>query len=239
MATFILVHGSWHGSWCWREVRPLLECRGHRAIPIDLPGHGADRTSPSDITMAHYVDAVVRAATAQREPPIVVVHSMGGLLGSVAEARPDALAAMVFIAPNLPPSGSTMLSYVDEYDPGFPACFVWAGDRRSASISAEGVRQFLYNRCAATIVDGLLPLFTPEPVAPFEATLTMTADRFGRVPRYFIETLHDRAVPLRLQRATQARVGFRQVFTLDTDHSPFFSAADDLAACLDSIGSQT
>jgi pimeloyl-ACP methyl ester carboxylesterase len=235
MATFILVHGSWHGAWCWRQVTPLLECRGHKAIALDLPGHGADRTPPTDITLAHYVDAVVRAVEAQREPPIVVVHSMGGLLASVGEAQPDAMAAMVFIAPNLPPSGSTMLSYVDEYDPGFPATFVWAGDGRSASISSDGVRQFLYNRCPASLVDDLLPLFTPEPVAPFEATLTMTPDRFGRVPRYFVETLQDRAVPLRLQRATQARVGFSGVFTLDADHAPFFSASEDLAACLNSI----
>jgi pimeloyl-ACP methyl ester carboxylesterase len=235
VASFILVHGAWQGAWCWRQVTPLLERCGHKAVALDLPGHGADRTPPNGVTLAHYVDAVVRAVEAQREPPIVVVHSIGGLLASVAEARLHALAAIVFIAPNLPPDGSTMLAFVDEYDPGFPASFVWADDGRSASISPAGVRQFLYNECPASVVDDVLPLLTPEPVAPFEAILRMTPDRFGRVPRYFVETLQDRAIPLRLQRATQARVGFSRVFSIDADHAPFFSAPEDLAASLDSI----
>ena len=44
MAVFALVHGAWHGGWCWEEVTPLLEAAGHRAYAPDLPGLGEDRT---------------------------------------------------------------------------------------------------------------------------------------------------------------------------------------------------
>jgi pimeloyl-ACP methyl ester carboxylesterase len=233
MATFVLVHGTWHASWCWRRVTTLLERRGHRAIAVDLPGQGADKTALNEITLRHYVDAVsdaiVGAVDTSGERPIAVVHSMGGLLATVAEARPDDLEAVVFIAANLPPAGSSMLAVVEQYDPGFPATFVWAADGRSAGITADGVRHFLYNCCPSSIVDEVLPRFTPAPVAPFEAVMTLTDERFGRVPRYFIETLQDRAVPLRLQRSIQARLGFKRVFTLDADHAPFFSAPEELA----------
>jgi len=37
MATFGLVHGSWHGGWCWERLIPELEARGHRAVAVDLP----------------------------------------------------------------------------------------------------------------------------------------------------------------------------------------------------------
>ena len=37
MATFGLVHGSWHGAWCWERLVPELEARGHRAVAVDLP----------------------------------------------------------------------------------------------------------------------------------------------------------------------------------------------------------
>jgi hypothetical protein len=81
----------------------------------------------------------------------------------------------------------------------------------------------------------VLPLFTSEPVAPFEAPITTTPARFGRVRRYYVETLHDRAVPLRLQRSIQADFGFERVFTLDADHSPFFSTPSELTACLSAV----
>ena len=44
MTTFVLIHGAWHGGWCWEKVAPLLEARGHRVLAPDLPGHGANRT---------------------------------------------------------------------------------------------------------------------------------------------------------------------------------------------------
>ena len=44
MAHFILVHGAWHGAWCWYKVVPLLRAAGHRVDAINLPGHGIDRT---------------------------------------------------------------------------------------------------------------------------------------------------------------------------------------------------
>jgi pimeloyl-ACP methyl ester carboxylesterase len=232
MATFVLTHGTWQASWIWRDVAPMLERQGHRAIAVDLPGHGADLTPLGEIRMQHYVDAVARTIDTLDEPPILVGHSMGGMIAAVAEARSEALAAVVFVAANVPASGKSMLSVVEQYDPGFPASFVWAADQRTAAITAGGAREFLYHLCPPSTVDEVLPLFTWEPVAPFEAPITTTPGRFGRVRRYYVETLQDRAVPLRLQRSIQAGVGFDEVFTLDADHSPFFSAPSELAACL-------
>jgi len=238
MATFVLTHGTWQASWIWREVVPMLERRGHRAIAVDLPGHGSDRMPLGEIRMQHYVDAVVRTIDTLDEPAILAGHSMGGLIAAVAEARCGALAAVVFVAANIPANGQSMLSVVEQYDPGFPASFVWAADRKTASITPEGAREFLYHLCPPSTIDAVLPLFTSEPVAPFEAPITTTPDRFGRLRRYYIETRHDRAVPLRLQRSIQAEVGFDAVFTLDADHSPFFSTPSELTACFSAVAAR-
>jgi pimeloyl-ACP methyl ester carboxylesterase len=238
MSTFVLTHGTWQASWVWREVVPLLERQGHRAIAVDLPGHGADRTPLGEIRMQHYVEAVARTIDTLDEPPILAGHSMGGMIAAVAEARSELLTAVVFVAANIPASGNSMLSVVEQYDPGFPASFVWAADRKTASITPEGAREFLYHLCPPSTIDAVLPLFTSEPVAPFEAPITTTRERFGRVPRYYIETLHDRAVPLRLQRSIQANLAFERVFTLDADHSPFFSAPSELTACLSAVAAR-
>lgn len=61
MADFLLIHGAWHGAWCWREVAARLEVRGHTATAIDLPGHGEDRSPPESVTLQNYVTCVVEA----------------------------------------------------------------------------------------------------------------------------------------------------------------------------------
>lgn len=79
MAHFVLVHGAWHGSWCWDEVSASLVDKGHEVEAIDLPGH--DRpgdTSRKWNTIGSYVDAVAKVVDDCPEPPILVGHSMGG-----------------------------------------------------------------------------------------------------------------------------------------------------------------
>lgn len=75
----------------------------------------------------------------------------------------------------------------------------------------------------------------PEPMAVFFTPLELTRENFGRVPRAYIECLQDRAVPLDLQRAMQAKLPCKPILTLDTDHSPFYSAPDQLADWLNVI----
>jgi hypothetical protein len=64
-----------------------------------------------------------------------------------------------------------------------------------------------------------------------------TAERWGRIPRYYIECARDRAITLKLQREMQKASPCRQAFSIDTDHSPFFSAPEQLADILSRIGS--
>lgn len=78
MSTYVLVHGSWHAAWCWYKIVPRLEKAGHRAIAIDLPGHGRDGTPVGDVTMQQYVKAIGSALDTLEEPAILVAHSRGG-----------------------------------------------------------------------------------------------------------------------------------------------------------------
>ncbi len=79
MSTFVLVHGAWHGGWCWQLSAPMLEQVGHRVLTLDLPGLGDDTTPVQNITLAAYSEAVARVVNAQPEPVILVGHSMGGV----------------------------------------------------------------------------------------------------------------------------------------------------------------
>jgi pimeloyl-ACP methyl ester carboxylesterase len=78
MATFVLVHGAWHGASAWDRVVPLLEAAGHRAIAFDLPGQGEDETPLELVTLDSYAERTCQQTSAQSEPVILVGHSLGG-----------------------------------------------------------------------------------------------------------------------------------------------------------------
>ena len=88
MSDIILVHGACHGAWCWRDVIPGLEARGHRVRALDMPGRGVPDDA-GDLTLADQADTILAALDG---PAVLVGHSAGGLSISAAAqaARPSA-----------------------------------------------------------------------------------------------------------------------------------------------------
>lgn len=90
MSTYLLIHGAWHGGWCWRK--------GHRVLAPDLPGHGDDGTATAAVTLASYADRICEIASTQTEPVILAGHSMGGLaITQAAENCPTSIGALVYV----------------------------------------------------------------------------------------------------------------------------------------------
>src|SRR5260370_26901140 len=80
MSTFVLVHGAWHGGWCWHKVVARLERLGHIVVAPDMKGHGIDRTSPAETTLETLADGIASVVAAQQEKVILVGHSFGGAI---------------------------------------------------------------------------------------------------------------------------------------------------------------
>lgn len=111
MASFLLVHGSWHGAWCWERLVPLLESDGHEVTAIDLPAHGEDRSSPYLATLNSYGRRVAEAAGEFARQPFVVGHSMGGFaITQAAASRPDAFAGLVYLCAFVPQPGDSLIA---------------------------------------------------------------------------------------------------------------------------------
>ncbi len=232
MATFVLVHGAWHGGWCWRKVVPLLERAGHRALAPDLPGHGDDRTPLQQVTLRAYAERVCEVARAQREPVILLGHSMGGtVISQAAEFCPDAVRTLVYLAAFVVPGGASLFARA------------MAGERSELSLHLRlvpeeghmlvddaGLVPSFYHDCSAEDVALARARLVPqEALEPLNAPLELSDARFGRIPRVYLECLRDQALPLSLQRQMQAELPCSKVVSLDTSHSPFFSAPEALA----------
>src|SRR6185369_8609831 len=108
MKTFILIHGSWHSSWNWHKVAPLLERQGHKAIAIDLPGMGRDKTPIQEVKMQTTVERICELIDSIEGKVILVGHSKNGIMISqAAEYRPDKIEKLIYLAAYLIPNGKT------------------------------------------------------------------------------------------------------------------------------------
>ncbi|RYD87434.1 MAG: alpha/beta fold hydrolase [Sphingomonadales bacterium] len=238
MARFVLVAGAWHGAWCWERIVPLLEARGHEVACPELPGMGADTTPLADVDLMVWARSVARTVEAQPGPAILAGHSRGGLvIGQVAELVPDRVALSVYLTAVMPADGETTMDILALVPEGtlIPPAMTPTDDGIAFIPDPQSMRDLLYQNTEAALVERALARLTPEPVFGFTSPLSLSEERFGRVPRAYIECLDDLTVPLVLQRAMHARQACVAVRSLDADHCPNYSAPEALAATLDEL----
>lgn len=237
MATFVLVHGSWHGAWCWHRVLPALTNLGHRVLATDLPGHGDDQTPAAKVTLRGCAEAVGAVVEAAAEPVVLVGHSFGGVvITQVAEMVPDRIRRLVYLSAYLPGNRDSLSRLAAaEKDNPVSTRLVRTPDNNALLLDRATAPEFLYGDCPPEDVALALRRLRAEPVTPLVSPVAITEERAGRVPRAYIECLKDPAIPLWLQRQMQAARPCAPVLSLPTGHSPFFAAPGALAALLDRL----
>jgi len=230
MSTFVLVHGAWHGAWCWYRTVALLEAAGHRVIAPDLPGHGIDRTPVADVTLAACTDRVCTCIDAAGEPVVLVGHSMGGaIIAGVSEQRPDAIRVAVYLAAFLLEDGVSVFAQAEQDTTSLVLPNLeFSADGTSVTVRPDRVREIFYADCSDEDVALARSLLVPQALAPPGTPIRTSDGDFGRVPRAYIECLADRAIPIALQRQMHGSHACRMVVSMDTSHSPFFSAPREL-----------
>ncbi|WP_066681158.1 alpha/beta fold hydrolase [Caulobacter sp. CCH9-E1] len=231
MARFILVHGAWHGAWCWSRLETLLQRQGHSAEAIDLPGVGEAAAALGGIGLADCARAIVEAIG--NEPVWLVGHSLGGAaIAAAAAMRPDRVEALVYVAASAPlageshlqalglgPAGAAVPKMIVDAERGVAA--LSRSDRIAAFYSAcpDGLAGWAADRCATW--QALGPAAEPLPRDP-------PAD----LARFYVQCARDETIPLETQAAMSARLALAGCATLDTDHSPFLSNPAALAEAI-------
>jgi pimeloyl-ACP methyl ester carboxylesterase len=130
----VLLHGYFHGAWCWTDVVIALAAAGRSAVPVDMAGHGLHARRPAAATARPFdesafateasplgaIDLDVAAELLIRQvraigrgaPTTVVAHSMGGaVLSRAAERAPELMAHLVYLTAYMPASGTPPIAY--------------------------------------------------------------------------------------------------------------------------------
>ncbi|TDV11461.1 alpha/beta fold hydrolase [Paraburkholderia caballeronis] len=236
-ATFVLIHGAWHGGWCWRFVSERLVARGHRVFAPTLTGQGERRhllnaVTSLDVPVAD-IENLIEAE--ELDDVVLVGHSYGGLIASgVADRKPDALRALVFLDSLLVENGEAAMDVLPRA----------VAEERLAAVAASG------QTLAMPVPDGLggtgipddHPLapwvrrrLTPHPLATYQTPLALRFPIGNGLPCTYVHCAnpsYDTLAPVR-ERVRQ-KPGWHWE-TLDTGHDAMVLDPDLLVALLERL----
>lgn len=224
-----LVHGAYHGAWCWEFLRPELERLGHRVITVDLP-----ITDPT-LGAEQYAKTIEDALDPTSEP-MLVGHSMAGLvIPFVATRRP--IKRLVFLAAFLPaPGRSANEQRATEAIDGrvAPRNAEWTdlGDD-VWMVGPKTATELFYHDAPAAVARWATQRLRPQAYAVFRETTPLTA--WPEVDSQSIVCRDDRAInPDWVRNAARERLG-SEAIDLAGGHSPFLTRPADLARVLHSM----
>jgi pimeloyl-ACP methyl ester carboxylesterase len=232
---FVLVHGGFHGAWCWDRTIPELQRLGHDAIAIDVPGHGGRIGEPA--TMANRLEAVTSVLEAG---DVLVGHSGGGFeITRAADARPDLVSHVCYLAAALPREGKLMHEALiyradgtrapDDDITGMLGYLQFGEDGSMSFAKVEGAKEFFYHDCDDATAEWAFDHLTPE-LAGDTATTPISVPRYWATQpsRSFVLCTQDRSQPRWLADVVIDRLGVDPL-TIDASHSPFLSRPQELA----------
>src|SRR5216683_1848667 len=225
--TVVLVHGAWHGAWCWERVVAGLTAAGVSSVAVDLPGHGADPGPFSDL---HGDAARVRRMLDTVTGPVVLVgHSYGGAVITEAGDHP-VVTDLVYLAALALDAGETCGSaaadeaaaVVDHTGrPDLGAGFIPGADG-TVTLDPHVAAATLYNDCDPDTVTWALARLGPQPLITMQQAPTAVAWRTR--PSTYVVCGNDMAIHPGLQRLLAKRT--LTSLEWDAGHSPFLSRPD-------------
>jgi pimeloyl-ACP methyl ester carboxylesterase len=230
MATFGLVHGSWHGAWCWTRLVPELEARGHRTVAPDLP------IEDPDAGLTRYAEVVARALSDVDDDVILVGHSFAGsTIPLIARHRP--LRHLVFLCSLVPEPGGSVDDRQrtdDVFVPGFVGNTALCEDGASYWPEAEAAVRCFYHDCIADEASWAVSRLRPQSSAP--RLEPWPVDALPDVERTSILCRDERVIAPAWSRTMSRDLLGVEPIELDGGHSPFLSRPAELAELLVRLG---
>jgi pimeloyl-ACP methyl ester carboxylesterase len=222
MPTILLVHGAWHGSWCWQRVTPLLERRGLAVRTVDLPSVGAEPGTATDLSADA---AAVRAVVDDIAGPVVLCgHSYGGMV--ISHVAAERVVRLVYLCAFMPAEGESLVSIRG----GKHSPWILALDGGLTLPDPAQADAVFYADCDAATRKWAKSRLRPQSGATVIEPVPRPAWR--KIPSTYVVCANDMAIPADLQRTVFAPRA-SEVLELHASHSPFLSqpaAVADLLA---------
>jgi pimeloyl-ACP methyl ester carboxylesterase len=172
-----MVHGAFCGGWAFEHFRAPFEAAGFKVLAPDLRGHGPDEPAGrvAGVSMSDYADDIAALCNDQAGPPVLLGHSMGGLVAQLA-ARKARVSALVLLAPS-PPWGVATSSF-EEAATAFGVQIMGAFSSGAMAPDRSLMRTYSLDRMAAAEREAAVARLRPESAAAIRETLNWWLDPF-------------------------------------------------------------
>ena len=234
--TFVLVHGVWHGGWCWQRVADILRKRGHRVLTPTQTGLGERAHLLSkDISMAVFVEDIVNHLRFENLTDVVLVgHSFGGApITGAADVVPDRIERLIYLDGAIMESGETWFGLLPDD--------IAADRQRAAEESRNGVSLPVapiesFGVTEPDDVAFLAPRLTPHPVATFSTPLVLNGPIANGLPAAYITCTSPAYGPAILGLERVKKAGW-PIAELATGHDAMVTAPTETANQLEQMAS--
>ena len=198
--TFVLVHGAWHGGWCWSRVADRLRAAGHRVFTPTQTGLGERKHLLSkDITLDTFTQDIVNVIEAEELSGIVLVgHSFGGLaISGVADRMPERIRHIVYLDALVVEGGK---SPFDGLPPDLVAARKKAADETSGGLSLPNPPASSFGVVDVKDVEWVTRRLTPHPLGTYASPLSIKGPVGNNLPRTYIACTSPAYAPLEASR---------------------------------------
>jgi pimeloyl-ACP methyl ester carboxylesterase len=225
---FVLIHGAYHGAWCWDLLRPELERLGHEVIAPDLPCEDPRAGA------AAYATTVIDAVPPSPASTVIVGHSLGGLTAPIVASR-IATHRLVFLCALLPLPGSSFDGQGLDIESGFrPSASPIEQPDGSAKWPEQGAIEEYYHDCDPGVARWAAQRLRAQHWRITEEQTPLL--RWPDVPSSYVLARDDRGVAPRYSRHVARERLLVEPIEIDGGHSPFLSRPAELAAILSALG---
>lgn len=234
--TYVLVHGAWADESAWGFVRNDLAKKAN-VVVVNLPAHGADNTYGVGVGLNDYVKTVTNVINAQKGKVILVGHSMAGVvISQVAENIPNKIDKLIYVSAYLPKNGENVSGITNKFLNNKPIeVFEFNKDYSLVSIKKDAIATVVCKDCPDYMKDILVKYHRAEPTKGLNDNVKLTT-KFAGIPKFYISTKNDYAVPYLLQQQMIKDNGaVKKVFEMNTSHLPFVVKPAEFVDILTSI----
>lgn len=230
LADFVLVHGMWHGAWCWKKVIPLLQTAGHNAHKVTLTGVGerAHLHYPDIDMNLHIQDVVAVLEFEDLRKVILVGHSLAGFMApAVAERVPERISHIINLNGVIPIEGKSF----KELMPDFWVDFQQRGRNNGDETWSPPVTEWTFGVTGADLA-WMRSKLTPHPLKTWETPLFFSNPVTRSIPRTFIhctEGVSPDDITNEEKKCTRNGWQYRQ---LVTGHDAMITAPEELTHLL-------
>ena len=236
---YTFIHSAWMGGWQWQGLTQEMGDAAQYATP-DLPAHGSDKTAPSDVSLASYAETVANEINNVDGKTILVSHSFGGVVASqTAEMVPEKIAALVYVCAFMLPDGASFMDAINGVEDSVALNNLqFSEDGTTVVIKDDALHSAVGHDVPLDAFAAAGPYLVAEPVGPLGEAVSLSAENYGSIPKYYVECTDDRAIPVAQQRGMYEAQPVEAVYSLATSHLPMFSNVTGLAEALQDIAAR-